>query len=233
MDTPKRYHPALVTIHWLMAVLVVINLYLGIVVFENSRGQDFQAMNSLVMVHMLVGATLLVLLVIRFFVRLTTKMPPPASSGNKLLDMLAVLVHYGLYLTVLAVTVLGLIFSLQSGRFQSTFLGQSSQFDRPPGAFPNAQITPTTDDFNSGPGSDNSGPGSNNSGPGSNNSGRGGPDRGGGPDGPGGGFGLLTLHEWTAYALLGLAALHILAAIYHQFIRKDNLLARMWYGPRE
>ena len=30
------------------------------------------------------------------------------------------------------------------------------------------------------------------------------------------------------FALLIL--LHILAALYHQFVRKDNLLARMWYG---
>jgi cytochrome b561 len=27
-----------------------------------------------------------------------------------------------------------------------------------------------------------------------------------------------------------LILLHILAALYHQFVRKDNLLARMWYG---
>jgi cytochrome b561 len=33
------------------------------------------------------------------------------------------------------------------------------------------------------------------------------------------------------YPILGLLIiLHILAALYHQFIRKDNLLARMWYG---
>ncbi len=27
-----------------------------------------------------------------------------------------------------------------------------------------------------------------------------------------------------------LILLHVLAALYHQFVRKDNLLARMWYG---
>lgn len=220
MDTPKRYHPALVTLHWLMAALVVINLYLGIVVFENSRGQDFQTINSLVTLHMLVGATLLILLLIRFVVRLKTQMPPLASSGNRLLDQLAVLVHYGLYLAVLATTVIGLLFSLQSGRFQSAFLGQPSRFDRPPGDFPNAQITPAPDGTQIAPGNPQQGPGS---------PGRGGPGGGG----PRGGFGLLTLHEWSAFALLGLATLHILAAVYHQFIRKDNLLARMWYGSRE
>lgn len=34
-------------------------------------------------------------------------------------------------------------------------------------------------------------------------------------------------HELAANALLGLAAFHALAALYHQFVRKDGLLNRM------
>jgi cytochrome b561 len=26
--------------------------------------------------------------------------------------------------------------------------------------------------------------------------------------------------------------LHVLAALYHQFIRRDGLIGRMWYGTR-
>ncbi len=37
-------------------------------------------------------------------------------------------------------------------------------------------------------------------------------------------------HGIFAYILTALIALHVSAALYHQFIRKDNLLARMWYG---
>ena len=37
-------------------------------------------------------------------------------------------------------------------------------------------------------------------------------------------------HGFTALALLGLVGLHFAAAMYHQFIKKDNLLARMWFG---
>jgi cytochrome b561 len=29
---------------------------------------------------------------------------------------------------------------------------------------------------------------------------------------------------------MGLILLHIVAALYHQLILRDNLLARMWYG---
>jgi cytochrome b561 len=36
------------------------------------------------------------------------------------------------------------------------------------------------------------------------------------------------LHGYLAYALFGLAGIHGLAALWHQFIVRDRLLARMW-----
>lgn len=47
-----------------------------------------------------------------------------------------------------------------------------------------------------------------------------------------GGFSLGFLHGgiWALLALL--MALHIGAALYHQFIVKDNLLGRMWFGKK-
>ena len=38
------------------------------------------------------------------------------------------------------------------------------------------------------------------------------------------------LHGFIAPALLLLVVLHVGAALYHQFLLKDHLLARMWYG---
>jgi cytochrome b561 len=38
------------------------------------------------------------------------------------------------------------------------------------------------------------------------------------------------IHELLAYSLFGLAGLHGLAALWHHFVRKDGLLARMWPG---
>jgi cytochrome b561 len=37
-------------------------------------------------------------------------------------------------------------------------------------------------------------------------------------------------HIWMAYVLIGLVALHILAALYHQFVKDDNVVARMTTG---
>lgn len=43
-------------------------------------------------------------------------------------------------------------------------------------------------------------------------------------------FNARILHGFVSKALFALASLHIGAALYHQFLLKDNLLARMWYG---
>jgi cytochrome b561 len=39
-------------------------------------------------------------------------------------------------------------------------------------------------------------------------------------------------HGLISTLLVLLIALHVGAALYHQFIRKDNLLSRMWFGKR-
>lgn len=37
-------------------------------------------------------------------------------------------------------------------------------------------------------------------------------------------------HGIMAKLLIAFIALHIIAALYHQFVRKDGLLSRMWFG---
>jgi len=140
--------------------------------------------------------------------RFAVKRPADATAGHKLLDILAKIVHYGLYLSVLTVTVLGVVFSAQNGELQSAFTGSRPEFNGPPPGFDNAQ-----------PGFNPPSPGTFPQGP----SGR-----------PPGGFGspLRLIHGLVAYLVALLVVVHILAALYHQFIRRDNLLARMWYGSR-
>jgi cytochrome b561 len=36
-----------------------------------------------------------------------------------------------------------------------------------------------------------------------------------------------TTHVWSSYAVIGLVGLHVLAALFHHFIRKDEVLKRM------
>jgi cytochrome b561 len=41
---------------------------------------------------------------------------------------------------------------------------------------------------------------------------------------------LWTVHEWSAYALIALVALHVAAAVKHHFVDRDGLLERMLPG---
>lgn len=189
MNQPKRYHPVHVTLHWLVALGVFFNLYLAIFVFSERGSGGFQ----LRPIHMAVGITILVLLLVRLVMRFTIKRPADATAGHKLLDIIAKIVHYGLYLTVLTVTILGVTFTSQSGVLQSAFTGSQPEFDGPSPEFDPA---------------DQSGP------PGGSQS----PAR--------------MFHGSFGYLLTLLVVIHILAALYHQFIRRDNLFARMWYGSR-
>ena len=134
MEAPKRYHPLLVTLHWLVAILVSLNLFIGLYVFLD-RGLGFEAINSYLPLHMLTGLSILALVVVRFVARVSSKRPAEAKSGSRRLDVLAKAVHYGLYVMLIATTLIGLTFALQSNRFQQTFLGAQPRFGRPGGGF--------------------------------------------------------------------------------------------------
>lgn len=235
-EAPKRYHPLLVTLHWLIVLLVFVNLYIGLFVFEPMLrgGGAFRIPKSTLAIHMAVGITILILIVVRFFVRTGTKKPAAATSGHKFFDGLARVVHFALYFFVFATTVIGLVFAIQTNRLQRAFLGGGNQPEGFPGGS-NFGRFPTP-----GPGTPRPyfGGGGNNPGgsPGFQGNGQrpGGPGFPGGPGRPGRGFNLsfflLPLHLDIAVLLLFLIAFHILAALYHQFIHKDHLIGRMWYG---
>jgi cytochrome b561 len=38
------------------------------------------------------------------------------------------------------------------------------------------------------------------------------------------------IHQWLAYILFGLAALHAAGALYHHFVRRDGVLMRILPG---
>jgi cytochrome b561 len=233
LESPKRYEPALVTLHWLIVVLVFTNLFFGLFEFEPALrgGGAFRIPESLIAVHIAVGLLILILLAARFIVRIRTGKPAPATAGSQTLNFLARLVHSALYVVVFAITVVGLIFSLQTNRLQRAFFGGGPRFAGPGngnfGGFPTpGPGTPRPSFGNSG----NNFQGFGNQ-PGGNPGFQGNGFR---PGGRGGAFGaaflLLPVHLYLAILLAVLIGIHILAAIYHQFVLRDHLIARMWYG---
>ena len=163
MNTPKRYNPLLVTLHWLTVIL----LFGAGMLSESGR-------RSPVNIHMILGATLLLVMLVRVVARFTTKHPAWADTGNKFLNQLGGLVHLGLYLVVFYILGMGALIANNRGLF-AYVMGTSTTVSRSAGI-----------------------------------------------------FGGLHQLGWALVLLLVFA--HVAAALYHQFILKDNLLARMWYG---
>lgn len=203
-----RYHPAQVILHWAIAALVFITPLLA---SEGEGGGDRQAAIGggmpIIGIHMILGIAVLVLLVIRLFVRWGIRRPDWATTGSGLLDKIGQWTHIALYFFTFAVTTTGLIFALQTNRLAVVFGGAAPGQFRPgigqPGQFPPpAGVEP-------------------------------GGERPGGFEGglrSVGRFVFRAFHELSWKILLALIILHVAAALYHQFFRRDKLLSRMWFG---
>lgn len=175
-ETPKRYHPFHVVLHWLIALLVLMMLGVGKFVLPGVSPDDPQKVFML-QTHAYIGGAIAVLLVIRLVLRFTTKRPAPADAGNAFLNFAAKAIHFLLYLALIGMAVSGLgLFRLEG--LPDVFSGAS----------------PYPQDFFQYP--------------------------------------VRMGHGLTSWILLVLVVLHFGAAMYHQFIRRDNLLARMWFGRR-
>jgi cytochrome b561 len=114
MNQVSRYHPVLVTLHWLLAFLIVVALilgYFGLAAMPNSDPQKIDALRG----HMIAGMSILVLMAVRLAVRMWTSKPAAATTGYPLLDRVARVTHYGFYILVLAMAGTGLATALLVG----------------------------------------------------------------------------------------------------------------------
>ncbi|MEE4155255.1 MAG: cytochrome b/b6 domain-containing protein [Erythrobacter sp.] len=171
----KRYHGLVVTLHWLVAVLVLGNLAAGALLLEDLPNSAPEKA-SVLRLHLATGLSILVLMAVRLIARFTTKAPPsPHERGA--LRWVARLNHWALYLIVIAML--------------STGLGMAQMAELFP-LLEGAQVT-LPESFAELP-----------------------PHAG---------------HVLFSSVLLALVVLHVAAVGYHH-ARGENLLARMWFGPR-
>jgi cytochrome b561 len=172
----KRYHPALVSLHWLLAILIIVALLMGSNLLSQIPNNDPEKLFALKM-HMISGFIILVLMITRVVVRKMTDKPAPAETGNALLNKAGIIAHTLLYLLVFAMVGSGMAMALMSGL--------------PDIVFNNSGVA-LPENFNH----------------------------------------LLPrlFHGVIAKILFLMIFLHVLGALYHQFVRKDSLLSRMWFG---
>jgi cytochrome b561 len=172
MTLTERYDAIAITLHWSIAFLILVAFGLGLTVDEFPKAWEASVVNS----HALIGLAVLVLSLARLVWRLTHPAPALPPTMSPLERGAAKLAHFGLYLLMVAVPLIGVPTLLFRGRGLDLGLFRiASPFAR------------TREIFHP----------------------------------------LTEAHEIAAYALIALAAAHMLAALYHQHVRRDNLMARM------
>jgi cytochrome b561 len=189
MNSRLRYGTVAMTLHWLIALLIVTNVVLGFT-FANIMSRDDPSFFMIVQTHKSIGLTVLALSILRLVWRIINPVPalPPMSQG---LRFLARGSHYLFYFLIIAVPLAGwLMVSASSTGAPTMYFGL---FPVPSFEFlsslPRAQRTPLHEDF-------------------------------------------ATLHAVLAYSATALLVLHVSAALYHQFTRRDDVLKRMWFGTK-
>ena len=113
MTLVSRYHPLLVLLHWILAVLIIASLALGALVMVKIPNADPMKVHAL-RNHLLGGALVLVLTLARLMLRVRTQHPAPASADHPWLDWLAWASHRLMYVAVLGQATSGLILALQT-----------------------------------------------------------------------------------------------------------------------
>ncbi|SHK27685.1 cytochrome b561 [Shimia gijangensis] len=173
-----RYHPLLVTLHWLLAAMIIGGLVMGSNVLAETPNDDPAKLVSLQM-HMSLGIVILALMVIRLALRLLTTRPPHADIGNAMVNKLGQAAHWLFYAVVIAMCASGLAIANMAGLPGIVFGGSGA---------------PLPADFSMYP--------------------------------PRAAHGVLA-------TVLGVLILgHAGAGLWHQYVRKDGLLRRMWFGNR-
>jgi cytochrome b561 len=125
MAQVSRYHPILVTLHWLLAMLIIAALALGALALVKIPSTDptkLEALRS----HMAGGIVILLLMQVRLFVRARTAHPDAAPTGHWALDRLAWLSHRLFYVAVSGMALSGLVMALQTGLLSIVFAGHGT-----------------------------------------------------------------------------------------------------------
>ena len=167
-----RYHPALIALHWLLALAIVLAFVFGSIVLDPMANDNIHK-PGLLRMHVTLGILILAFTFVRLAVRARSAKPAPLVTGKPLMDKLAVGIHHLLYtLTVLA-ALGGLALAYSADLFGVLYHHAGS-------------LPKDFDDFTA-----------------------------------------HEIHGLLAFALLGVAGLHVAGALQHQFILKDGILARM------
>jgi len=173
LPAAARYDSGAIAFHWIMVVLIVVVGVLGLL--HDSWPKTTQAF--WINVHALIGLVVWLMVMARFWWRLTHKAPALPPQSGELARRFSRPVHLLMYAVIFITPILGIVTFVWHGRVFDFGL-----FRVDPGVQRNRAIFHPTEE----------------------------------------------IHGYLAYALFTLIGIHVLAALWHQFIRRDRILSRMW-----
>src|ERR1700761_3008634 len=182
-NTRTRYGTVAITLHWLIALMVIGNLCSGISFDFFPKGDP--TLFTLLQLHKSSGLTILVLSLARLAWRLVNPIPALPAGMSPMMRFLARGTHYLFYLLIIAIPLSGwaLVSSSPLG-LPTMYFGL---FEWPHIGFladlPRDQKIPLRHEFG-------------------------------------------AIHQYLAYSAIALFILHVAAALYHQFVRRDDVLKR-------
>jgi len=113
MPEVKHYHPALVNLHWLLAVAIFAALGLGMFVLDGMEATH-PGKIGLLKVHLIGGIAILLFTIVRLVLRIRTPKPAPFVSDNGKMDKLASGIHHLLYVLVILAAASGMALAFSS-----------------------------------------------------------------------------------------------------------------------
>ena len=188
-NTRTRYGNVAMTLHWLIAIAIILNICLGLYMSDLPRGDP--NLFAIVQFHKSVGLTVLALSLARVVWRLVNPVPPLPDTMSPALRVFAHATHFLLYCLIFLIPLSGWAMVSASPLGLPTVYFGLFQWPHIPflAELPRAQKIPLRHEFG-------------------------------------------RFHEWFAWSAIILIPIHVLGALYHQFIRGDDVLKRMVPGTR-
>jgi cytochrome b561 len=188
-NTAARYGSVAMTLHWLIAFAVVLNICLGLYMAD-LPGSDPDKF-AIVQFHKSVGLSVLVLSVARLGWRLINPIPPLPDTMSPFLRFVAHATHFLLYFLIIFIPLSGWALASSSPLGLPTMYFGLFQWPHIPflAELPRAQKIPLRHEF---------------------------------------GF----IHVYLAWSAIVLVPIHVVGALYHHFVRGDDILRRMLPGTR-
>jgi cytochrome b561 len=174
-----RYHPVLVALHWILALMIFMALVVGgpmMAAMESTDPQKLTGMTGHIIWGMVVG----VLILLRLITRFVTMKPAKADTGKPALNTAAGLTHCAMYALVAGMVLSGLVMANNADLFAITLGGSGAPLPADLTVYP-ARVA----------------------------------------------------HGVIANVLIALIMLHVGGWAFHQFILRDRLISRMWFGKRQ